>query len=118
MIASSYKQNRHDDDLNQPLSVQPWGSDSYKKRYYLIEGRDDTNFRIYKEGGGIKERTWWSVAGTIEELEALADKLTEVDRGQRARTLAAKMKAAMPRFLATEEVRFASCREATDMAET
>lgn len=105
MINASYKQNRHEDDLNQPLSVQPWGQDSYRKKYYLIEGQDDTHFRIYKEGGGIKERTWWSVAGNIEELNVLADKLATEDGGQKARVLAMKMRNAVPRFEATEEVR-------------
>jgi hypothetical protein len=103
-IATSYKQNRHDDDLNQPLSVQPWGSDSYRRRYYLIEGLDDTAFRVYRESNpaGLK-RTWWSVAGSIEELTQLAERLNTVDKGQKARTLATKMISAIPRFEATEE---------------
>lgn len=106
IITNSYKQNRHEDDLNQPLSVQPWGSDSYKRRYYLIEGLDDTAFRVYRESNPAKiERTWWSVAGDIEELKQLAEKLNTEDGGQRARTLASKMLAAVPRFEATEEKR-------------
>jgi hypothetical protein len=105
IIIANYKQNRHDDDLNQPLSVQPWGSDGYRRRYYLIEGLDDTNFRIYRESShtGIK-RTWWSVAGDIDELKALAEKLAKEDGGQKARTLSEKMMQAIPRFEATEEV--------------
>jgi hypothetical protein len=108
MITSSYKQNRHDDDLNQPLSVQPWGSDSDKRRYFLIEGLDDTHFRVYRESNymGLK-RTWWSVASDIDELKALSEKLEKEDGGQKARGLSAKMKAAIPRFEATEEVRIA-----------
>ena len=106
IINNSYKQNRHDDDLNQPLSVQPWGSDSYKRRYYLIEGLDDTAFRVYRESNPARlERTWWSVAGDIEELKQLAEKLNTEDGGQRARTLSTKMLAAVPRFEATEEKR-------------
>lgn len=104
IITASYKQNRHEDDLNQPLSIQPWGQDSYKKKYYLVEGIDDTNFRVYKESNGFKERTWWSVAGNIDELVMLADKLSTVDGGQKARVLALKMRNAIPRFEATEEV--------------
>ncbi|OBT84485.1 hypothetical protein VE02_06410 [Pseudogymnoascus sp. 03VT05] len=106
IITASYKQSRHEDDLNQPLSVQPWGSDSYKRRYYLIEGLDDTAFRVYRESNpaGLK-RTWWSVAGDIEELKQLAEKLGTADNGQRARGLSAKMTAAIPRFEATEEKR-------------
>lgn len=106
IIASSYKQNRHDDDLNQPLSVQPWGSDSYKRRYFLIEGLDDTAFRVFRESNSASlKRTWWSVAGDIEELKQLADNLSNIDGGQRARSLSAKMTAAIPRFEATEEKR-------------
>jgi hypothetical protein len=105
IIQTSYKQNRHDDDLNQTLSVQPWGSDSDKHRYYLIEGLDDTHFRVYRESNytGIK-RTWWNVAGDLEELKMLADKLIIDDGGQKARLLSGKMVAAIPRFEATEEV--------------
>lgn len=106
IINNSYKQNRHEDDLNQPLSVQPWGSDSYKRRYFLIEGLDDTAFRVYRESNPAKlERTWWSVAGDIEELKQVAERLNTEDGGQRARTLASKMLAAIPRFEATEEKR-------------
>ncbi|RYP21229.1 hypothetical protein DL765_002368 [Monosporascus sp. GIB2] len=106
IINKSYKQNRHEDDLNQPLSVQPWGSDSDKRRYYLIEGLDDTAFRVYRESNpqGFN-RTWWSVAGNIEELNALVDKLQTVDGGPKAKKLAQKMLAAIPRFEATEEKR-------------
>ncbi|KAI0180114.1 hypothetical protein GGR52DRAFT_228026 [Hypoxylon sp. FL1284] len=106
IINKSYKGNRHEDDLNQPLSVQPWGSDSDKRRYYLIEGLDDTNFRVYRESNpqGFN-RTWWSVAGSIDELKALADKLQNVDGGPKAKKLAQKMLSAVPRFEATEEKR-------------
>ncbi|KAI1143977.1 hypothetical protein F5Y05DRAFT_12925 [Hypoxylon sp. FL0543] len=106
IINKSYKGNRHEDDLNQPLSVQPWGSDSDKRRYYLIEGLDDTHFRVYRESNpqGFN-RTWWSVAGSIDELKALADKLQNSDGGPKAKKLAHKMLAAVPRFEATEEKR-------------
>lgn len=105
-ITASYKQTRHEDDLNQPLSVQPWGSDADRRRYYLIEGLDDTHFRVYRESNhtGIK-RTWWSVASDIDELKLLAEKLVKDDGGQKARNLSGKMLAAVPRFEATEEVR-------------
>ena len=87
--------------------MQPWGSDSDKRRYYLIEGLDDTAFRVYRESNpqGFIHRTWWSVAGSIEELSALADKLQTVDGGPKARKLAQKILAAVPRFEATEEKR-------------
>ncbi|TVY44784.1 hypothetical protein LOCC1_G002144 [Lachnellula occidentalis] len=106
IIQTSYKQNRHEDDLNQPLSVQPWGSDGDKRRYYLIQGLDDTNFRVYRESNhtGVK-RTWFSVADDIDNLKALADKLFNEDRGQKARTLSGKIMAAIPLFEATLEKR-------------
>ena len=105
MINQSYKGNRHEDDLNQPLSVQPWGSDSEKRRYFLIEGLDDTHFRVYRESNytGMK-RTWWSVAGEIDELKTLAEKLLKEDGGQKARVLSTKINQAVPRFEATEDV--------------
>ena len=49
------------------------------------------------------KRTWWSVASDIDELKVLADKLTNEDGGQKARTLSGKILAAIPRFEATEE---------------
>lgn len=50
------------------------------------------------------ERTWFSVAGNIEELKALAEKLQTKDGGQKARLLGGKILAAIPRFEASEEV--------------
>ncbi|TAQ90419.1 hypothetical protein B7494_g1240 [Chlorociboria aeruginascens] len=106
IITTSYKQARHEDDLNQQLSVQPWGSDGDKRRYFLVEGLDDTHFRVYRESNhtGVK-RSWWSVAGDIDELKQLAEKLAKEDGGQKARTLSSKMLNAVPRFEATEEKR-------------
>jgi hypothetical protein len=104
-IAQSYK-NRHDDDLNIPLSVQPWGGDGDKRRYFLIEGNDDTSFRVYRESNpaGI-HRTWWSVAGSIDELRALTDKLETQDGGPKAKVFAKRIVNSIPRFEATEEKR-------------
>ncbi|TGJ85319.1 hypothetical protein E0Z10_g3441 [Xylaria hypoxylon] len=105
-INQSYKQNRHEDDLNQPLSVQPWGADSDRRRYFLVEGLDDTHFRVYRESNPAGfNRTWWSVAGSIDELNVLCDKLQTVDGGPKAKRLAQKMQAAVPRFEATDEKR-------------
>jgi hypothetical protein len=105
ILAKSYKQNRHEDDLNQPLSVQPWGSDSDKRRYYLIEGRDHTSFRVYRESNpaGFK-RTWWSVADSIESITALADKLENEDGGPKAKRLSQGIQQAIPRLQESEEV--------------
>ncbi|KAL5599853.1 hypothetical protein ACKRZS_014473 [Fusarium odoratissimum] len=106
LINQSYKQNRHEDDTNQPRSVQPWGSDGDKRRYFLIEGQDDTAFRVYRESNPAgTNRTWWSVAGTIEELKALAEKLQVKDGGPKATKLAQKMFSAVPRFEAGEDKR-------------
>lgn len=103
-LKESYKQNRHEDDVNQPLSVQPWGRDAYKRRYWLIEGQDDTHFRVYRESNPVlKNNTWWSIAGSIDEVQAVALKLEE-DPTQHARTLREKIRAAIPRFEAGEEV--------------
>ncbi|KAK2791666.1 hypothetical protein FQN52_004582 [Onygenales sp. PD_12] len=104
-LKESYKQARHDDDLNQPLSVQPWGNDAYKRRYWLIEGQDDTHFRLYRESNpALKNRTWWSVAGTIPELKTVADSLAE-EKSQHSRRLSERIYASIPRFEGSEEKR-------------
>lgn len=106
IIQSSYKQQRQEDDLNQPLSVQPWGSDSERRRYYLIEGLHDTQFRVYRESScAYLKRSWWSVASNIDELRALGEKLQTQDGSQKARLLSGKILAAIPRFEAAEEKR-------------
>lgn len=105
IIKEKYKQQRHSDDENQPLSVQPWGFDGDKRRYFLIQGLDDTSFRIYREGDRYKKTAhWWSVAGTIDEAKELAKKMEEVDGSQAARRFAGKITNAIPMFEATEEV--------------
>ncbi|KAL2865667.1 uncharacterized protein BJX67DRAFT_169844 [Aspergillus lucknowensis] len=104
-IKESYKQSRHEDDLNQPLSVQPWGRDSLKRRYWLIEGLDDTHFRLYRESNpALKHVTWWSVAGTIPELKAVAEKL-EAEKGTNSKKLSERIKNSVPRFEGSEEKR-------------
>ncbi|PFH58654.1 hypothetical protein XA68_13400 [Ophiocordyceps unilateralis] len=106
LLTQSYKQNRMEDDHNQPRSVRPWGSDGDKRRYFLIEGQDDTNFRVYRESNPAgMTRTWWSVAGSIDELRALADKLENKDGGPKAKELSQKILSAIPRFEAGEEKR-------------
>ena len=39
ILNENYKTNRRNDDLNVALSIQPWGRDADKRRYWLIEGR-------------------------------------------------------------------------------
>jgi hypothetical protein len=106
IIKESYKQTRRDDDLNQPLSVQPWGRDGYKRNYWLIEGQDDTHFRVYRENNGTtaKTNTWFSVAGDIDEVLAVATKLDD-ENTPHSRALRDKIKNAIPRFEAGEEKR-------------
>lgn len=73
-----------------------------------MEGQDDTAFRVYRESNPAgTNRTWWSVAGSIEELRALAEKLSTKDGGPKAKKLSHKMMQAIPRFEAGEEVRIA-----------
>jgi hypothetical protein len=61
---------------------------------------------VYRESNHTAiKRTWWSVASDIDELKALAEKLSKEDGGQKARLLSSKIVAAIPRFEATEEVR-------------
>ncbi|KAL4928698.1 uncharacterized protein BDV17DRAFT_298432 [Aspergillus undulatus] len=104
-IKESYRQARHEDDLNQPLSVQPWGRDSLKRRYWLIEGLDDTHFRLYRESNpALKNITWFSVAGTISELQGVAEKLEE-EKGTNSKKLSERIKNSIPRFEGSEEKR-------------
>jgi len=104
IIKDSYKQSRQEHDLNQPLSVQSWGRDGDKRRYWLIEGRDDTPFRLYRESNPVlKTITWRSVAGSIDELREVVTKL-ETDGTQHAKRLATRINLAIPRFEASEDV--------------
>lgn len=106
IINQAYKQNRHEDDMNQPRAVQPWGADGEKRRYFLIEGQDDTAFRVYRESNPQgTNRTWWSVAGSIEDLRALATRMETKDGGPKATKFAQKIANALPRFEAGEDVR-------------
>lgn len=107
MIKETYKArtSKEKDDVNIPLSVQPWGRDGDGRRYWLIEGQDDTPFRVYRESNPkLKTNTWWSVAGSIQDIRDLAQKLVDEDGTRDAKTLAERMRNAIPRFEATEEV--------------
>ena len=111
MIKDGYKSRSIKDraDTNIPLSVQPWGKDGDKRRYWLIEGRDDTPFRVYRESNpALKNVSWWSVAGSIEELQVLAKKLEEEDGHRDAKQLSVRITASIPRFEASEEVKYIS----------
>lgn len=105
-IKDSYKQARHDDDLNQPLSVQPWGRDGLKRRYWLVEGLDDTHFRLYRESNpALKNVSWWSVAGTIPELQTIAEKLGQ-EKSINSKKLSERIRNSIPRFESSEDVCF------------
>lgn len=105
MIKESYKINRRDDDLNQPLSVQPWGEDGIGRVYWLIEGQDDTSFRLYRETNYKRQEgnKWISIVGSIDELRGLTQTLKGY-KTQAAERLSDRTIAALPRFEATEEV--------------
>jgi hypothetical protein len=107
MINTAYKARttRDRQDTNIPLSVQPWGRDGDKRRYWLVEGQNDTHFRIYRESDPkAKNVQWISIAGNIEELRALATKLEEEDGHKEAKALGERMLNAVPRFEASENV--------------
>lgn len=104
IIKDAYKQTRQAEDKNQPLAVQPWGTDTSKRRYWLIEGQHDAPFRLYRQSASMLNETWWSVAGTIDELKAFGSKLMD-EKSQAARRLADGIAAAIHRLEATEEKR-------------
>lgn len=107
MVAQAYKSRSTKDklDTNIPLSVQPWGRDGEKRRYWLIEGQNDTHFRIYREGKPqTPKATWWSVAGSIDELRVVAHVLSDEDGHREAKALSERMTNAIPRFEASEVV--------------
>ena len=84
--------------------MQPWGRDGDKRRYWLIEGQDDTHFRLYRESNPVlRHNTWRSVAGSIDEVKEVADRLGE-ENSLLSRRLRDRIMAAIPRFEASEEV--------------
>ena len=84
--------------------MQAWGRDGDKRRFWLIEGQDDTHFRLYRESNpALKNITWRSVAGTIDEVKEVAQRLDE-ENTQASRRLRDRINAAIPRFEASEEV--------------
>lgn len=77
-----------------------------------MEGRDDTHFRLYRESrralgkNAVLNNTWYSVAGDIDELKTFQERL-EDDPKPAAKKLCTRIKLAIPRFEASEEVRSA-----------
>lgn len=111
MIANAYKSRTTKDklDTNIPLSVQPWGHDGDKRRYWLVEGQNDTHFRVYREEDPHKYKKkkpeWINVAGDIDEVRTLSTKLQEEDGRKDAKALGERMLNAVPRFEQSEIVR-------------
>lgn len=107
MINAGYNGKRTNDDLNQPLSIQPWGFDSDKRRYFLVEGDDNCSFRVYRESNpaALYNRQWISVAGSIDEVKSLAEKLAKADGGPNARKLSNSILKNIPNFEEKEEKR-------------
>lgn len=87
--------------------MQPWGVDGEKRRYWLVEGQNDTSFRVYREENPLKKKKvkWFSVAGSIDDLKDVAKKLEEEDGRKDAKALGERMLNAVPRFEASEVVR-------------
>ena len=71
---------------------------------------EDTSFRLYRESNpALKNTTWISVAGTIDELKAVALDLDE-HGNKHSGELARKIYAAVPRFEEGENVRNTNLR--------
>ncbi|KAK6349635.1 hypothetical protein TWF696_005917 [Orbilia brochopaga] len=106
ILKEVYKPGRKTDDSNIPLAVHCWGMDREKNKYYLIEGKDDTHFRVYQEyiSPGYRTARWISVAGTIDELRDLAERLGQ-EGSRNAKDLQGKILAAIPRFEEGEQKR-------------
>lgn len=73
----------------------------------MIEGQEDTHFRIYRENTGrtAKTNVWFTVAGTIDEAKSLAEKFEADMPGNPGKLLAEKIRMAVPRWEAGEEKR-------------
>ncbi|KAK6521624.1 hypothetical protein TWF506_001837 [Arthrobotrys conoides] len=106
ILKDVYKPGRKTDDSNVSLAVHCWGMDREKNKYYLIEGKDDTYFRVYQEhiSPGYRNATWIAVAGSIEELRDLAERLAQ-EGSKNAKDLQGKIMAAIPRFEEGEQKR-------------
>lgn len=76
--------------------------------YFLIMvcHADDTPFRLYRESNpALKTVSWISIAGTTDEIRAVATELEEEDGSKHALALKEKIIAAIPRFEDGETVR-------------
>jgi hypothetical protein len=73
---------------------------------------------LYRESNpALKHNTWRSVAGTIDELKAVADKSKD-EGSQAAKKLSSQIMLAIPSFEASEDVSLQTCRPFHSLANT
>ncbi|KAK7207890.1 hypothetical protein BZA70DRAFT_29059 [Myxozyma melibiosi] len=103
VLVQGYSQQRTDDDSASPLAVLPIGLDSERKRYYLIEGENDTRFRLFCETNPRQRLVNWTpVASTFAEFKEFVDKLSETDTSRNAKALVESLTEELPRLEASE----------------
>ncbi|KAK9367125.1 hypothetical protein V1509DRAFT_567547 [Lipomyces kononenkoae] len=106
ILSKGYSGNRLEDDRNCELAVSPIGMDSERKRYYLVEGLNDTRFRLFRETNPRKRFVnWTSVASTHDELRRYTEQLKELDTSRHAKALTEKLAVQLPRLEAGEQKR-------------
>ncbi|KAK9448751.1 uncharacterized protein V1518DRAFT_374249 [Limtongia smithiae] len=103
VLAEGYSGSRTEDDRTCPLAVSPIGMDGERRRYYLIEGQNETRFRLFQETNPRKRLVnWTSIASTAVELAAFMTKIQATDTSRNARILCERLSKAMPRLEAAD----------------
>ncbi|KAK9429671.1 hypothetical protein V1505DRAFT_400910 [Lipomyces doorenjongii] len=106
ILLKGYSGNRLEDDRNCELAVPAIGMDSERRRYYLVEGLNDTRFRLFRETNPRKRLVNWTpVASTHDELQIYIDELRRSDTSRHAKALTEKLAAELPRLDAGEQKR-------------
>ncbi|KAK9325056.1 hypothetical protein V1517DRAFT_254718 [Lipomyces orientalis] len=106
ILSKGYSGNRSEDDRNCDLAVPPIGMDSERRRYYLVEGLNDTRFRLFRETNPRKRYVNWTpVASTHDELHEFIEDLKRSDTSRHAKALIENLKAQLPRLEAGEQKR-------------
>ncbi|KAK9373240.1 uncharacterized protein V1513DRAFT_459947 [Lipomyces chichibuensis] len=106
ILSNGYSGNRLEDDRNCELAVSAIGMDSERRRYYLVEGLNDTRFRLFRETNPRKRLVNWTpVASTHDELQRYIDELKGSDTSRHAKALTEKLAAELPRLEAGEQRR-------------
>ncbi|KAK9456324.1 hypothetical protein V1511DRAFT_457684 [Dipodascopsis uninucleata] len=99
VLLSNYSIQRCNGDKNCALAVLPLGMDGERKRYYLIEGLNDTRFRLYCETNPRKKIVnWTAVASSVEELKQLEQNLRETDNSRNAKILCERLSKQLARL--------------------